>query len=228
MKTVPTGFPFRSCARSRDASRGQRESRVRFFARAFRHRARDLRAHRPVFRDETRIDPQHFRLRLVGISDEAGEKNCGSAGHIRDSVREKTARARFGDRERLLSFRQKFHHDFFEIPAVARENGRAQRRGDDRIRAIERCAVAHNSQVHFPRPGAIAEFQPGKLEQPFADRFLDKGFAHSRDAVSPTIDRRLARNDRAENWQNETLKHRMELAGRARKKKQMRQLRRRS
>ena len=218
----PNRFLFRAAAWSRDTSRGQRKSRVRFFARAFRHRTRDLLAHRPVFHDEARIDLQHSRLRFVGISDEAHEENDGSAGHVRDPVRERTTRARFGDRQRLLSLRQKSYHDFFETCAVARENGRTERCRNNRIGPVERRTVSDDSQVHFPGPGAITKLQARNLQQPFADRLLDERFAHARDAICPAIHRRFAWNDRAENGQDETFEHRVQLAGRAREKKQMR------
>ncbi len=104
--------------------------------------------------DQSRIDSERGRLGLVGIGDVAGEENRGGAGHIREAMREKTAGARFRDREVSLSRGQQFARRL--LRGFRRRWRRSKRRKPDGASrsASSSSAAGSDEPADPPRRGA--------------------------------------------------------------------------
>ena len=90
-------------------------------ARALGHFTGHRLTHRAMSSEGFRLHPNRFLLGLVAVRAMAGKENSGSPGNIGESVRQKTARARFSHCQCQAALRQFAHHHFLQLviaPAV--------------------------------------------------------------------------------------------------------------
>src|SRR5205823_12177889 len=117
----------------------------------------------------------------------ASEKNCGSAWHIRNSIREQTASARLCQGKCLFSFRKKFYNYLFQNSFARGVNRVSQRSSDDFIRLLDRFRLSEDTHINFTWTRAVAELNSWNREDAFADCFFHERFTHVCDLIEPLL-----------------------------------------